>query len=314
MKTLPIIDFENEYVITDEGNVVDLYDNEIKTTYRMNNFSANLLVVDLYKEGELVLTISIKQLVVLHFFKMDNNKKTINYLDGNTDNNAPYNIEVIVDKDKFVKRYNVYKPAPVYRYNENGPYIFNQDALDEFERNMIENKKEMEEAKKIMMDNKKYYERKVPLKGTPERMEHDKKMKINAKIKSKLDGYKNLCDKFNILFDLDRDRFLEVYDKQNGICYLTDDKINLTEAFYITPIDPLKGFIKDNLQIGKTGPSFRKCFNLPSVERKFNNRVLEEMRDKKIALRVTKQEHSDIERMAKIAGITISEYMREKIF
>jgi hypothetical protein len=70
MKTLPIIDFENEYVITDEGNVVDLYDNEIKTTYRMNNFSANLLVVDLYKEGELVLTISIKQLVVLHFFKI----------------------------------------------------------------------------------------------------------------------------------------------------------------------------------------------------------------------------------------------------
>lgn len=310
MKTLPITDFENEYTITDEGNVIDLYDNEIKIAYRMNHFGINLLAVDLYKEGEFALTISIKELIILHFFKIDIDNKKVNYLDGNPDNNSPYNMEVTINKDGFVKRYNVNRPSPIYRYNENGPYLVNQDVYDEFERKLIENKKEMDEARKV----KKYYERKIPLKGTPERVEHDKKMKINANIKSKLNGYINLCNKFNVLFDLNHEGLIEVYDKQDGICFLTGEKIDLMGKFYVVPVDHEKGFVKDNLQIRNIGPSFRKCFNLPSVVRKITDKPREEIKGKKIVLRVTDIQYNKIEQMVKLSGLTISDYIREKIF
>lgn len=316
MTTLPITDFENEYTITDEGHVIDLYDNEIKTSYRMNNFALNLLAVDLYKDGEFILSMSIRELVILHFFKINNDNKRVNHLDGNPDNNSPYNMEVIVNKDMFVKRYNVDKPAQIYRYGENGPYMVNQEAYDEFERKLMENKEQMDEARKVKKYyyKKETYTKKLPLKGTPEREEHDKKMKFNARIKNRLDGYKKLCDKFNILFDLNHEGLLEVYDKQNGLCYITDDKIDLMKKFCIVPIDHEKGFIKENLQIGNVGPSFRWSFNLPSVERKITNKPREEIKDKKIILRVTKNEYSEIEHKANLNGITISAYARKKIF
>lgn len=305
MKIIPISEFENEYAITDQATVIDLSDNSIKVSYLIKYFNINQPVVDLYKDGEFMFTITIRELVLKHFFGLSLNHK-IHFLNGDDNDYSPYNLEIShhnVNKP-YVNKHNISKPLPIYRYSDDGRYAINQAEIDEYYD--IKNKL-AEEYRKESMEKRKLAERKTPLRGTPEREEWAKERKLISKLNQKLKYIQGCSQEMNIPFNLTVKDVMDVYQLQNGICVGTEEMIDLNKVFTIMPKVPEYGYVRDNIDLIKT----RRKFGLYKPRKV---KAIEDIKTKQIVFRVTESEIKMIKDKAKENDLTVSEYIVTKLF
>ena len=312
MKIIPIKDFENDYAITDQGTVIDLYDNSVKVAYALNYFKHSQSSVDLYKDGELVLTISIKELVLRHFFNCGLNVKQITFIDGNDKNFSPYNMIVEKYPYSYVNNLGMTKPVEILGYNQNGLHVLNQDQIDEYDRIHNEKMEEIKQLKAIERKEKSLKNRKIPLPGTPERVAHDKMMEERraelGRIQSvhvKLKRYKDFAEKFGLPFDVTYEDVVELHEKQNGKCAISDEEFLPGGSFKFLINDLDEGIVKGNIQLGKYGPTIRRLIEFMNTKPK---------KEKVITFKVTNDQYNEIKDLAIKTGSTVSKIILEKVF
>lgn len=305
MKIIPISEFENEYAITDQGTVIDLSDNSTKVSYIIKYFAINQPVVDLYKNGEFIFTVTIRELVLKHFFGLSLNHK-IHFLNGDNNDYSPYNLELSLHntEKRYVNRHKISKPAPIYRYSDNGPYAINQDEIDEYDN--IKNKL-AEVYRQESKEKRKLAERKTPLPGTPEREEWAKERKLISKLNKKLKYIQECSQKMNIPFNLTAKDVIDLHQSQNGICVGTEEIIDLNKVFTIMPKVPEYGYVRNNVDLLKTRRKF-------GIYKPRKVKPLEDIKTKQIVFRITENEFSAIKDKAKESDLTVSEYILSKIF
>lgn len=307
MKIIPITDFENDYAITDQGTVIDLSDNSIKIPYTIKMFNINQPAVDLYKNGEFVFTITIRELVVRAFFNLPISYR-VKQINGDINDYSPYNLEIhpYEAKHRYVNSYNLTKPISVYGYSDNGVYVVNQDEIDDYIK--VKNKIS-EENRKVSKENRvkiKSSQRKTPLPGTPEREAWAKERKLINKINAKLSYIKKIAEKLNEPFNLCANDIIDLYNTQNGICIATEEIIDLNKVYTIMPKIPELGYVPNNIDLIKT----RRQRNI------YNPRKLKpesEVRLKQIIFRVTENEFTEITYRAKNNNLGVSEFIRSEI-
>lgn len=301
MKIIPIKDFENDYGITDNGDVIHLFDKSIKTPHYMRSYNIDELSVDLYKDGESLLTRTIKYLILVHFFEVDEPFNWIvDFIDGNKNNLSPYNLEITrFTKNVYVNYYGMTKPTAIYGYNENGKYMINQDELESYNMKISELS---DERNKVTKQKRKESARKLPLKGTIEREEYDKKTKIRQKIEGKLKSAFKTSKSCLIPFDITYEDVMEVYETQNETCPITSEKIELDSKFKFILLEYDKGFTKNNIMIGNIGKRIRKT--------KINEES-KTLKNKQIVIRFDENEYMKIKELATEKKITVSELIRE---
>lgn len=313
MKIIPITDFENEYAITDEGKVLDLYDNSEKVSYLIKSFKLNQPAVDLYKNGEFIITVTLKELVIKHFFNANvTNFKEIRFIDGNKDNLSPYNMETHGVPSTYVnKKLGLIKPPQIYRYNENGKYLVNQEEMDQYDELC---RLRSLELSKIRKKEYKVKNRKIPLHGTPERevWEEKRKLKqiekaIKTSIETRFKNYSEYCSTYNQPFDLTEEDIHEQYDRQNGICVISEEKLDLAKPFKILTQNTDLGFVKGNIELGMYGPSIRLLISKVRNMKKVN-------KEKTVGIRVTWEQHEKLKAMAKESKKPLTTVILSKVF
>ena len=251
MKIIPITDFENEYAITDQGTVIDLSDNSVKIPHNIKSFNLNRPAVDLYKNGEFVFTITIRELVLTHFFKLSPSYYT-KQINVDPNDYSPYNLEVRpYETHGYVNSYNLTKPAPIYRYSDNGVYLVNQHEIDGYMKvkNTLSEENRKRSKEKAKLSNK--LKRKTPLPGTPEREAWAKERKLISKINGKLSYIEKSAQRMNIPFSLSSKDVLDLYNIQNGVCIASEEKIDLNKIYSIMPKDLDLGYVLNNVTLIK---------------------------------------------------------------
>jgi hypothetical protein len=107
MKGKPIQGFEEDYYITENGDIIDLQTGKLKTYYvRGNDIKPR---VDLYKEGTLELSMYVEDILTIHFFgKIVKGYYTLKYKDDDVTNLCLSNFEIgtrnRVVKNRYVKK------------------------------------------------------------------------------------------------------------------------------------------------------------------------------------------------------------------
>jgi hypothetical protein len=305
MKIIPITDFENEYAITDKGTVIDLLDNSVKIPHIIKMFNINQPAVDLYKDGELIFTVTIRELVIKHFFGQSEYSKT-RLLNNDNNDYSPYNIEVSnYHSATYVNKYNMIKPYPIYRYSDNGVYVINQSEIDEY----METKNKLAETHREASKEKRKLERqlkrrKTPLPGTPEREEWVKERKLIYKLNAKLKYIQQCSQKMNVPFNLTAKDIIEIHNLQNGLCAGTEEVIDLNKIFTIIPKVPEYGYVPNNVDLIK------------KLKQQYAPRKLKEskeLREKPITFRVSEDEYNIIVERSKEKDLSVSEFIRDII-
>lgn len=243
MKIIPIKDFENDYAITEDGNVIHLCDNTIKTPYALKRYDDKKLLVDLYQHGKIKLTITIKELIIYHFFGANKTGLKIEYIDGDSDNLNVYNLKLSKHANGPINTFGLTPPVKIYMYSENGPYIVNQSDLDQFKEQTKINRLN----RNFISRDKIKYKRLIPLRGTPEREEHDKKNVIKNIIKGKIRHCKKISEKYLIPFNITYHDVIKQHELQGGICALSLNTIELDKGFKIILKDINTGFCCGNI-------------------------------------------------------------------
>ena len=182
MQGKPIEGFEEDYYITENGDIIDLETGKLKTYYvRGNEIKPR---VDLYKEGVLELSMYVEDIMLIHFFgKCNKIYYTINYKDCDVTNLSLSNLEIL-SNDNYVTTQQIKKPKKIYELTINGPVVVNQSEIDEVIRINHQNSLEREmERNKNRIRN---YQKKLPAKGTPEYEERRLKLLEDEFLKSKV--------------------------------------------------------------------------------------------------------------------------------
>ena len=218
MEIKPIEGFDNDYGVTPDGKIVDLVTNKVKVTYKRGNELKPR--VDLYKDGELIISMYVIDIVVFHYVgRLTNTYYEITYKDGNYDNCSIDNL-VATQKNHYIPKKQIKKPFKKWELSTNGLVLINGDEIKEVIN-------ENSERSKIRQSTKKRLDRKIPVKGTPERKEHDEKMKHKQVISKMLNCLKSKSERIGVNFNLTYDTIMDVYMKQKGLCVLTETPLTL---------------------------------------------------------------------------------------
>lgn len=147
MQGKPIQGFENDYFITEGGDIIDLDTGKIKPHYVRGNETRPR--VDLYKEGMLLFSIYVIDIMCMHFFgKFTKTYYTVNYKDNDCGNLSLSNLEII-SNDNYVTTQQIKKPKKIYDMTVNGPVIRNIDEINQIRELNFENSKIKSELRKL---------------------------------------------------------------------------------------------------------------------------------------------------------------------
>lgn len=182
MQGKPIQGFENDYFITEGGDIIDLDTGKLKTYYLRGNEDKPR--VDLYKNGTLGVSMYVEDIMCVHFFgKLTNTYYTLKYKDNDCANLSLSNLEISTN-DPYVTTQQIKKPKKIYKLTVNGPVVINQDVINEViklnHQNSLEREHLRERKRKIN------YVKKLPAKGTSEYHERKMKQLQEDYIKSKI--------------------------------------------------------------------------------------------------------------------------------
>ena len=218
MEIKPIEGFENDYAVSSNGTILDLVTNKIKVTYKRGNELKPR--VDLYKNGELIISMYVIDIVIFHYVgRLTNTYYEITYKDGNYENCSIDNL-VATQKNTYIPKKQIKKPFKKWELSTNGLVLINGDEIKEVIN-------ENGERTKIRQSIKKKLSRKIPVKGTPEREEHDEMMKGKKIIGGMLDCLKSKSERIGVNFNLTYDTIMNVYMEQKGLCVLTEIPLTL---------------------------------------------------------------------------------------
>lgn len=221
MEIKPIVNFENDYYITSEGNVIDAKTNKVKLTYCRNNYKYRY--VDLYKDGRLTISMKIIDIVLYHFFGGFKYLCNVTYKDDDETNCNVNNI-IINTSSKYYVTKRIKKDSPIY--------------LKEKERKY----RERLQAK-----------RKLPQKGTSEYNIWQHKIVENRYIHHQIAACKYQAKKHNLPIKLTVKLIRKILEEQNYQCKFTGESIGLTSkdsnALRLFCNDNIKGFVDGNISI-----------------------------------------------------------------
>lgn len=111
MQGKPIQGFEEDYYITENGDIIDLDTGKLKSYYIIGNERKPR--VDLYKEGIPQLSMYVVDVLVIHFFgKFPQGYYTVKYKDNDVTNLSLSNLEIIT-KNRHKIKSNYVKKLPL---------------------------------------------------------------------------------------------------------------------------------------------------------------------------------------------------------
>jgi hypothetical protein len=180
MQGKPIQGFEEDYYITENGDIIDLQTGKLKSYYIRGNETKPR--VDLYKEGILQLSMYVEDVLVMHFFgKFPKGYYTLKYKDNDVTNLSLSNLE-IGTRDNYETKVSIKKPNKIYELTVDGPVLVNREQIEEVKRINYERSMERE-RKRVRKDR---YVKKIPAKDTPEYQQRKMKQMEEDYIKSKV--------------------------------------------------------------------------------------------------------------------------------
>lgn len=129
----PIKDFEQDYALTDRGEVIDIHTGKVKLTHFRGSMSEPR--VDLYKDGVLLLNIRVIELIVKQYSEVGGiSHYDITYLDGDDTNLSFDNLQITNKPNSYVPKISIPKPQKVYGLTIEGLYVKNQSDIDQIRR------------------------------------------------------------------------------------------------------------------------------------------------------------------------------------
>lgn len=145
-----INNFEEEYYITENGDIIDMVTGNIKICYFRGNEKKPR--VDLYKDGYLSLSILIEDIIFFIFTDSITVKEKyyIIYKDNNPSNVSFNNLQ-LVSKAYYDPKTKIKTPPAVYDITMDGLVLLNHEAIDEIVKL---NKKNSEEKKKLYKESR----------------------------------------------------------------------------------------------------------------------------------------------------------------
>lgn len=242
METKPIEGFEDGYVVSSDGKIIDLITNKVKITYKRGNELKPR--VDLYKNGELVISMYVVDIVVFHYVgKLPSTQYSVTHRDGDHDNCSINNLEIIT-RNYYVPTKQIKKPFKKWELSVNGPILINGDEIkDVITKNS--------ERAKLRQSIKKKLNRKIPVRGTPERESHDERIRNREIINGMLDYLKVKSEKMGVNFNLTYDTIMDMYMEQKGLCAVTETPLTLerkkNNTLKIIVVNKKEDFTKDNI-------------------------------------------------------------------
>jgi hypothetical protein len=218
MQGKPIEGFENEYFITESGQIIDLETGKNKIFYNRGNEIKPR--VDLYKNGALEITMLVEDIVAHHFFgKFVNGYYTLKFKDNDKTNLSLSNLTIITN-DKYVTKKQIKKPNKIYELTIDGPILINHDEIEEIKRINRENTIEREKQRLHLKNY--YYIKKLPTKGTPEYHAKLLKQKENEFITSKIKEFNNIALRDNVKSFITYDDIKERLISNNYCCEVSN--------------------------------------------------------------------------------------------
>jgi uncharacterized UPF0146 family protein len=109
----PIKDFEQDYVLTDKGEVIDIHTGKVKLTHVRGSMTEPR--VDLYKDGVLLLNIRVIEIILRQYIEVGGIAHyDITYLNGDDTNLSFDNLQITNKPNSYVTKISVPKPHKVY--------------------------------------------------------------------------------------------------------------------------------------------------------------------------------------------------------
>lgn len=209
--------FENDYYITENGDIIDLETGKLKRYYvRGNELKPR---VDLYREGILEVSMYVEDIMIIHFFgKYNKIYYTLNYIDGDVTNLSLSNLE-ITSNDNYVTTQQIKKPKKIYELTINGPVVVNQSEINEVIKLNHQNSLEREKQRK--RKRKSNYVKKLPQKDTPEYNMRKLKQMEEGYIKDKLKELTNMSVRDNVKCLISYEDLKKRFISQNYCCEIT---------------------------------------------------------------------------------------------
>ena len=125
----PIKDFEQDYALTDKGQIVDLHTGKVKVTHTKGDIPD--LRVDLYKDGILITNIRVIELILKQYFDVTTIAHyEITYLDGDSNNLSLDNIRIVNKPNSYVAKISKPKPQKIYKLTLDGAVVINKSDID----------------------------------------------------------------------------------------------------------------------------------------------------------------------------------------
>ena len=146
MQTKPILDFENDYCLTENGEIMDLQTGKFKKYYFRGNEKKPR--VDLYKNGILEVSMYVEDIIrEILFDKTSKEYYKFNYKDNDVSNLSLNNIEIIIN-DKYVTKQQIKKPKKVFNISLSGALVKNTDEINKVREINFQNTKIRSNLKK----------------------------------------------------------------------------------------------------------------------------------------------------------------------
>lgn len=216
MQGKPIQGFENEYYITENGDIIDLETGKFKTFYvRGNEIKPR---VDLYKDGFLELSVYVEDIMCNQFFgKMAKGYYMLKYKDGDPTNISLSNLD-IESRDNYVPKISIKKPKKKFELTVNGPVVLNQDEIDEVKNiNYIRSLNRTSGRR-----SGRNYIRKNPIKGSPEHTEKIKQQRIGQFIRDKVKQFEEMSIRDNVKCNITVNDIMEKIKSVDYKCEVTN--------------------------------------------------------------------------------------------
>jgi hypothetical protein len=143
----PIKDFEQDYALTDKGEVIDIHTGKVKLTHVRGSIPEPR--VDLYKDGVLLLNIRVIELIIKQYSEVGGiSHYDITYFDGDPSNLSFDNLQITNKPNSYVPKISVSKPQKVMGLTMEGFYIKNQSDIDQIRRINFESSIERQKLSK----------------------------------------------------------------------------------------------------------------------------------------------------------------------
>jgi len=129
----PIKDFEQDYSLTDKGEIIDIRTGKVKLTHVRGTIPEPR--VDLYKDGVLLIDIRVIELIIKQYSEVGGiSHYDITYLDGDNTNLSFDNLQITNKPSDYTPKISISKPQKVYGLTIEGLYVKNQSDIDQIRR------------------------------------------------------------------------------------------------------------------------------------------------------------------------------------